>query len=119
MSAYVGLAAFLQRYGINASIPPAVRVVPADATTDVLLVTDDGNIVRYECTGACTVTIPNYPEGYAVVMVQRGSAAFTVVGGAGMTVTNRQSQLSSAGVGAQCDVLVDGAGESIFGGDTA
>lgn len=102
---------------LTAATIPTVRTVAG--TTDTILITDHGNAVRYTNAGAIAVTVPaGLGAGFNCLLLQIGAGVFTVAG-SGVTVENRQSQLSSAGANAQCSLFADTTTHLIFGGDTA
>ena len=100
--------------------PVAISFRTVSGTTDTLLAADNGNGVRYTSASSVTVTYPaGLGAGFNVLLVQRGTGSFTVANDGTTVITNRQSQSSSAGQGAECSLVADTADNAIFAGDTA
>jgi hypothetical protein len=99
-------------------VAPAVRTVPG--TTDTIRAADAGGAVRYTSASGITVTVPaGLGAGFSTLLVQRGAGQVTVQGDGTTAITNRQSQLGTAGNGAVASLFADAADQFLFAGDTA
>jgi hypothetical protein len=97
---------------------PKVRTV--SGASDTIRAADAGGAVRYTSASAVTVTVPaGLGAGFSTLILERGAGKVTVQGDGTTVITNRQSQLGTAGNGAACSLFADAADAFIFAGDTA
>jgi hypothetical protein len=96
---------------------PAIRTVIG--TSDTIRAGDFAGAVRYTSGSSVTVTVPaGLGAGFSTLVLQRGAGQVTVQGDGTTTITNRQSQLGTAGDGAVCSLFADAADAFLFAGDT-
>lgn len=73
-------------------------VRPVQGTTDTLRPSDNNNVVVYESNSSVTVTVPaGLPTTFRSTLVQLGTGVVTLVEGAGVTLSNEGSSLSTGG----------------------
>lgn len=98
----------------------AATIRTVAGTTDKIQAGDASGAVRYTSGSAVTVTVPaGLGAGFTALILQRGAGQVTVQGDGTTVITNRQSQLGTAGNGAVCSLFADAADSFLFAGDTA
>jgi hypothetical protein len=92
--------------GILQRFIPNIRTVTG--TTDTLLASDNGGVVRYTSASPVTLTLPNnLVVGFNVNIFQRGAGQVTWSPASGATATSAQGFVKTGGFGAGMHFFVD------------